>query len=117
MFECTTTIDEDTTNVVVVSGSPTDQDGNPLCGPDSTAQIAPCDVRDRDHATVVVVTGPAIGPAIGPGEGGTGGTPGGDLGDTGAPRGLYQLLALGLLLLVAGSAMIIADRRRRGVPV
>ena len=116
VFECTTTVDEDTTNVVVVAGSPSDEDGNPLCGAGSEAQIAPCDVRDRDRATVIVVAGPAIGP----GEGAGGGSPGGDfgdLGDTGAPRGLYQLLVLGLLLLLAGSAMSVAGHRRRGVAV
>ena len=36
LFTCTTTVEEDTTNVVTVTGTPTDPDGNPI-GPDVSA--------------------------------------------------------------------------------
>jgi uncharacterized repeat protein (TIGR01451 family) len=115
IFECTTVVDKDTKNVVTVSGEATDQDGNPLCGTETgrVARVASCNPQARDTALVEVSA--AVGPA---GGGGTGpaGSGAGSLGDTGAPAGLYQLLALGLTLLAAGSAMIVAARRRRGLP-
>lgn len=114
VFECVTTVDEDTTNVVTVSGSATDQDGNPLCEPaeENGSQIAPCEPSDRDRAHVAVVDGPDVGPGGGgdtdPGDAGTG-----DLGDTGAPPGLYRLLLLGLLLVAVGSGLIAGSRRQQ----
>ncbi len=112
IFQCRTTVDEDTTNVVVVSGTPTDSDGNPLCVADAARQIAPCDPTDRARAHVEVAAAP---PGTGPEEGGLG--PGGDLGDTGAPPWLYRLLMLGLLLIAAGSGLIASSRAPRAEPV
>ena len=123
VFRCTTTVDEDTTNVVVVAGSPVDPDGLPLCGPEAGAGgIPPCDVTDRDRAHVTVVPGPGpgpepgTGPGTGPGSGPGGGPTAGGLGDTGAPTGLWQLLVLGLLLLGAGGSMVAYARRGRAAP-
>ena len=48
IFQCRTTVSETTTNTVVVTGTPVDQDGNQLCDP-------ACDVKDKDKATVRVV--------------------------------------------------------------
>ena len=48
IFRCRTTVSETTTNTVVVTGTPVDQDGNQLCDP-------ACDVNDKDQATVRVV--------------------------------------------------------------
>jgi uncharacterized repeat protein (TIGR01451 family)/LPXTG-motif cell wall-anchored protein len=45
IFTCTTTLEEDTTNVVTVTGTPTDPNGNPI-GPD---------VSDDDEAVVEVI--------------------------------------------------------------
>ena len=36
MFTCPTTVEEDTTNMVTVTGTPTDSDGNPV-GPEVSA--------------------------------------------------------------------------------
>ena len=123
LFRCTTTVDEDTTNVVLVAGSPVDPDGLPLCGPEAGAGgIPPCDVTDRDRAHVTVVPGPGpgpepgTGPGTGPGSGPGGGPTAGGLGDTGAPTGLWQLLVLGLLLLGAGGSMVAYARRGRAAP-
>jgi hypothetical protein len=57
-FTCTTTISETTTNVVMVQGSPTGPDGEPLCGLTSglvQAIAEPCDVTDQATATVEVI--------------------------------------------------------------
>ncbi len=52
-FRCTMTIAETTTNTVVVTGTPTESGGIPLCREgESTLE---CDVDDQDTATVVVV--------------------------------------------------------------
>jgi uncharacterized repeat protein (TIGR01451 family) len=119
VFTCTTLIDEDTTNVVVVTGSPSTTDGTPLCGVTGPARLAalqveePCDVNARDRAVVTVTTSPT-GPGTGPGGGnqpGSGPTAGG-LGDTGAPAGLRGLLLAGLLLVAAGVTLVGVSRRR-----
>ncbi len=122
VFRCSTVVDEDTTNTVVASGTPADQDGGSLCAPDT-----PCDPSDQDSAQVTVVAGPSPtpspsptptpspspepGPGAGPGPG-PGPSAGGTLGDTGSPPLLPELLALGVLLLVAGGSMVVASRRR-----
>jgi LPXTG-motif cell wall-anchored protein len=56
-FRCTTTVSEDTTNVVDVIGTPTDPGGVDLCGPESSdlRVDAPCDVTDSDRAVVEVL--------------------------------------------------------------
>jgi hypothetical protein len=55
VFTCTTPVDDTTTNIVTVEGTPTDAAGSPLCGPgsgqDTENQLAPCDAEDRDKAT------------------------------------------------------------------
>ena len=56
IFTCTTTVTETTTNVVTVPGTPTDPDGQPLCGSTEPLKVAePCDVTDNGTATVTVV--------------------------------------------------------------
>ena len=55
-FTCTMTIDETTTNTVVVTGTPTNSDGTPLC-PEGDNPVE-CDVTDDDPATVEVVPPP-----------------------------------------------------------
>lgn len=57
-FTCTTRVDETTTNVVTVTGTPTDPDGTDLCAAQDGVQaaaIAPCDVTASATAEVVVV--------------------------------------------------------------
>ncbi len=58
-FTCTTTITETTTNTVVVTGTPTDPDGEPLCGGGpqgflAVQQIPPCDATGQGTATVTL---------------------------------------------------------------
>ncbi len=58
VFTCTTTIDETTTNTVIVEGTPTDPEGEPLCEPAAEVlarALSTCDATDRDSATVKVV--------------------------------------------------------------
>ena len=55
-FTCTMTIDETTTNTVVVTGTPTESGGVPLCS--ETESTPECDVEDDDHAVVEVVPPP-----------------------------------------------------------
>ncbi len=109
VFTCTTEVNKDTTNVVTVSGSPSDQDGNPLCGTGtgtgSSRVKKPCDAAGQDTANVQVESG------VSPASGG-GGEPGDGLGNTGAAAWLREGLLLGLLL-VAGGALLIAWGRRR----
>jgi hypothetical protein len=95
VFTCTTTVDHDTTNTVTVPGTPTDPDGNPLCdapasGTAASGRASTCDTKGTSTATVTL--GPA---AIGP-----------SLADTGAPRGSLGLLALSLLLITSGAAVL-----------
>jgi uncharacterized repeat protein (TIGR01451 family)/LPXTG-motif cell wall-anchored protein len=66
-FTCTATIDETTTNTVVVTGRPTDSDGSPLCltpaafGRSRLLQVpGGCDVTDEAEATVTVVAPGAL---------------------------------------------------------
>jgi uncharacterized repeat protein (TIGR01451 family) len=58
IFTCTTRITTDTTNVVTVTGTPTDPDGSFLCGNEpvglTAALIEPCDVTDTATAVVTV---------------------------------------------------------------
>ena len=55
-FSCTTTVTETTTNVVEVTGTPTDPGGTELCAPRIALRVdEPCDVTDQDTETVVVV--------------------------------------------------------------
>jgi hypothetical protein len=60
IFTCTTTIDETTTNTVVVTGNATGTDGTSLCdeggpaGESALQQADPCVVSDQDDATVTV---------------------------------------------------------------
>lgn len=60
VFTCTTTVDEDTVNTVVVDGTPSGPNGGPLCGPDapSWASDEPCDVDSSDQAEVRVLPAP-----------------------------------------------------------
>jgi archaellum component FlaG (FlaF/FlaG flagellin family) len=63
IFTCTTTLDETTTNTVVVPGTPVDPGGDPLCGPDAPDALRvdePCDTSDRDRAKVRVIDPAAI---------------------------------------------------------
>lgn len=61
LFTCTTTVDKTTTNTVVVTGTPTDGGGQPLCGQADGPRVSePCDVRDRDRETVRVVVPASI---------------------------------------------------------
>jgi uncharacterized repeat protein (TIGR01451 family) len=53
IFTCTVDITETTTNTVLVTGTPTNSTGEPLCGP-QTPNTEPCDVTDEATATVVV---------------------------------------------------------------
>jgi len=109
IFTCSTFVDEDTTNTVVVSGTASSADGDPLCdGPAGRGQgrAAPtCDPSDRDRAHVDVA--PATGPEHqqGPPNQGT-------LPDTGAPPWAGTLLVLGVLLVLSGSGLIAWSRRR-----
>ncbi|HEY5114797.1 MAG TPA: hypothetical protein VIJ00_04680, partial [Nakamurella sp.] len=57
IFTCTADVTQTTTNTVVVTGTPTDGGGEPLCGPTDTprAQVAgPCDTTGQATATVTV---------------------------------------------------------------
>jgi hypothetical protein len=57
IFTCTTDVTQTTTHTVVVTGTPTDGGGEPLCGPTTTlrAQVAaPCDTTGQATATVTV---------------------------------------------------------------
>ena len=53
IFTCTVDLSATTTNTVVVTGTPTNSAGEPLCGP-QTPNAEPCDVTDEAVATVVV---------------------------------------------------------------
>jgi uncharacterized repeat protein (TIGR01451 family) len=62
IFECTMFVSETTTNVVTVTGTPTDPDGVLLCAPPTDpeqpalqAVAVPCEVSDTDTALVEVV--------------------------------------------------------------
>ncbi len=102
VFTCTTTVDQDTTNTVIVSGTPTDSSGNNLChAPASGQGASSCDVEGTDKATVTL--GPA---AVGPTDIGP------SLADTGAPRGSLGLLALAILLITSGAAVLGVRRVR-----
>jgi hypothetical protein len=60
IFTCTTTIDETTTNTIVVAGNAVDTDGASLCpeggpaGESALQQADPCLASDQDEATVTV---------------------------------------------------------------
>ena len=61
-FTCTATVSQTTTNVVTVPGTPSDPDGQPLCGPFPAPSLRtaglvnePCDVTGQGTATVTVV--------------------------------------------------------------
>lgn len=129
IFTCTTTIDQTTTNVVTVHGTPVNPGGDPLCGPaasaadaaraaraavtaqlDAATDLPPCDATDRDTAVVKVVTPSTPSPS------GTA-TPApsqqpSSLAATGSPA-IWRALVLGLLLLGAGAALAVAARHRR----
>lgn len=109
VFTCTTAVTATTTNTVVVTGSPTDQDGNPLCGPDSVGGFPPCDVTAPDDAVVVVAGVPPTPPGPTP-PGPT--PPDGALPDTGA-SGLGTMLATGAIALMLGSLLVAVARRRQ----
>ena len=115
IFECTTRVDETTKNVVTVPGIPSGPDGATLCGPDAEEGLSqvPCDVGDRDKARVVVDRPEP--PGTGP-DSDNGPDNGGDLGGTGAPPWLRELLLAGMALVVAGILLILAARRRRPAP-
>ena len=51
LFTCTTTVEEDTTNVVTVTGTPTDPDGNPISPDVSADDEAVIEVIDELPAT------------------------------------------------------------------
>ena len=102
VFTCTTTVEHDTTNTVIVSGTPTDSSGKPLCGAPASGQGASsCDAEGTDKATVTL--GPA---AVGPTDTGP------SLANTGAPRGSLGLLALAILLITSGAALLGVRRVR-----
>ena len=105
VFTCTTSVDHDTTNTVTVPGTPTDPSGKPLCDAPASGKAvsgrgSTCDTRDTSTATVTL--GPdEIGPS---------------LANTGAPRGSLGLLALSLLLITSGAA-VLGLRRARSTTV
>jgi hypothetical protein len=111
IFTCTTRVDKDTVNTVVVGGAPVEPDGSDLCGPAasgssrSQAAAKACDATDKDQASVKVT---GLGPEVT--ETGGGGPPG--LPNTGAPRHLGLLLSLAILFVLVGSALIFWSRRR-----
>jgi uncharacterized repeat protein (TIGR01451 family) len=53
IFTCTVDLSATTTNTVLVTGTPANSVGEPLCGP-QTPNAEPCDVTDDATATVVV---------------------------------------------------------------
>ncbi len=104
VFRCTTTVDKDTTNTVIVSGTPTDPSGKPLC----EAPAATCDTSDTSSATVTLAPPAAPGPnAADTGQ---------NLADTGLPRGFLALLATGLLMILTGATFLICGRSRSKTP-
>jgi uncharacterized repeat protein (TIGR01451 family) len=113
VFTCTTFVDDDTTNTVVVDGTPVGPDGQPLCDEaPANGRVAPttCDVTDQARAHVIVTpedTGPGGGTTPGPGDGPS------TLPDTGAPPWIRTLLALGLMLIVSGAGLVAWSRRNR----
>jgi LPXTG-motif cell wall-anchored protein len=107
VFTCTTSVTTTTANTVVVTGSPTDEGGTPLCGPDSVGGFPPCDVTATDDAVVVVAGVPPTTPPVPTPPG-----PNGQLPDTGA-SGLGTMLATGALALMLGSLLVAVARRRQ----
>ena len=105
VFTCTTSVTTTTTNTVVVTGTPSDPDGNPLCGPDSVGGFPPCDVTATDDAVVEVAGVPPTPPGPTPPDGGA-------LPDTGV-SGLGTMLATGAIALMLGSLLVAAARRRQ----
>jgi LPXTG-motif cell wall-anchored protein len=109
VFTCTTTITATTTNTVVVTGTPTDPDGTPLCGPDSEGGFPPCDTSANAEAVVdVAAPGPTPGPPPGPTPPG----PDGNLPNTGA-SGIGTMLTTGAIALMLGGLLVALGRRRQ----
>lgn len=101
LFECRTTVNETTTNTVLVEGTPTDPLGEHLC--DDVAEpgddvvvlaVTTCDPTDQDVATVTIVL---------------------PLPPTGG-QVMWPLLALGTLLLLIGAIAFTKARRRPAGP-
>jgi uncharacterized repeat protein (TIGR01451 family) len=108
VFTCTAHLSQTTRNTVLVTGTPTDPEGNHLCGPDAGPGLVtePCDVEATDTAKVIVKRN------ISPGGGNKTPPTHPPLVNTGAPPGLLLALVLGLASVVAGGALLVADRRR-----
>jgi hypothetical protein len=120
VFTCTTFVDKDTTNTVVVSGVATGPDG-PLCTSSQDAARAAgkptCEPADRDTAHVTVA--PATGPVTGnnpPPPGTLPNTGGGSAPDSTDVDGVRELLGLSLFLVLVGSALVAWSVRRRRQP-
>ena len=101
LFECRTTVNETTTNTVLVEGTPTDPLGEHLCddvaepGDDvAVLAVTTCDPTDQDVATVTIVL---------------------PLPPTGG-QVMWPLLALGTLLLLIGAIAFTKARRRPAGP-
>ena len=115
VFTCVRTINETTTNVVSVTGTPTDPGGTSLCSTTSgqaerikAQAVPPCDTSDQDRATVEVTEAPP--PEI-PSEPPSSETA--RLPNTGSDVPWWALVA-GPFLLTVGSALLVAARRQRG---
>jgi hypothetical protein len=105
VFRCTTRVEEDTVNTVVVDGTPVEPDGSALCPDGSGNQqgASTCVATDDDEAEVTVT-------GLGPDVTEDGGGP--PLPGTGAPRNLGTLLALGILMVLLGSGLSLWAWRR-----
>lgn len=118
-FTCVTTVATTTTNVVTVPGTPTDPDGEPLCGPtelDRNQVSAPCDVTGQATATVQV-TLPATtasstpAPTYPASSYPAGSSGGGTLSSTGSGIGWPVILA-GMALIALGGVLLVSGRSR-----
>ena len=120
VFTCTTSVHQDTTNTVVVSGVASSADGQPLCdganGSSGAVGKPTCEPSDSDvaHVTVGAATGPETGnnPPTGP-PGTLPDTGGGPVGWAGDSPDTRTFIGLAILLIAFGAALITWAVRRR----
>jgi hypothetical protein len=109
VFTCSAFVDEDTTNTVVVTGTPTDPEGEALCDPASengaAAAASTCDPTSTSIATVTVTAAPEPPGPPGPPP----------LPETGVPNWTIPLGQIGLALLLVGAGLVWWSRTRRRV--